>query len=164
MNKKTKKIVYSALFAALVFVATYTFKVPAVVTHGYIHLGDGFIFIAIILLGIKYGSLAGAIGASLSDLLGGYTSYILPTFIIKLIMGLIMGYIINKTSNDKKGWLIGSIVGSIWQIAAYYVVGSILVGSFVSTLIDIPGNILQSSVGIVIALLLSGQLKKFLKI
>ena len=37
-------MVYGALFAALIFIATYLFKLPTPV--GYIHLGDGFVFIA----------------------------------------------------------------------------------------------------------------------
>jgi len=162
-SDKTKSIIYTALFAALVCVATFLIKIPSVVTNGYIHLGDGFIFIAVILLGKKNGALAGAIGASLADMLGGYSHYILPTFIIKLLMGYIMGIIIEKLPSKKSSWLIGASVGAVWQILAYYVVGSVFVGSFITTLMDIPGNLMQSLAGIVIALLLSGQLKKLLK-
>lgn len=162
-DKKTKSIIYTALFAALVCVATFSIKIPSVVTNGYVHLGDGFIFIAVILLGKKNGALAGAIGASLADMLGGYSHYILPTFIIKLVMGYVMGLIIDKLTSKRSSWLIGAFVGSTWQILAYYVVGSLFVGSFVTTLMDIPGNIMQSLVGIIIALLLSGQLKKLIK-
>ena len=116
------------------------------------------------MLGKKNGSMAGAIGASLADLLGGYSHYILPTFIIKLIMGLIMGLIIEKEIFKKYSCYFGALVASIWQVAAYYIVGSIFVGSFISTLVDIPGNLLQSGVGILIAILLSNQLKKTFKI
>ena len=162
-DKKTKSIIYTALFAALVCVATFIIRIPSIVTNGYVHLGDGFIFIAIILLGKKNGALAGAIGASLADMLSGYSHYILPTFIIKLVMGYVMGLIIEKLPSNKRGWLIGATVGSLWQIIAYYVVGSLFIGSFITTLMDIPGNFMQSLVGIVITLLLSGQLKKFMK-
>lgn len=158
-----KKLVYTALFAALICVATFVIRVPAIVTKGYTHIGDGFIFLAVILLGKKNGALAGAIGASLSDLLGGYSYYILPTFIIKLVMGYIMGLIIEKNSEKKFSWMFGASIGSIWQVAAYYLVGSYFVGSFVSTLADIPGNIIQSIVGIVIAFILKDILKKFIK-
>ena len=162
-DKKTKSIIYTALFAALVCVATFIIRIPSIVTNGYVHLGDGFIFIAIILLGKKNGALAGAIGASLADMLSGYSHYILPTFIIKLVMGYVMGLIIEKLPSNKSGWLIGATVGSLWQIIAYYIVGSLFIGSFITTLMDIPGNFMQSLVGIVITLLLSGQLKKFMK-
>lgn len=163
IDKKIKSIIYTALFAALVCVATLVIKIPSVVTNGYVHLGDGFIFIAVILLGKKNGALAGAIGASLADMLGGYSHYIIPTFIIKLVMGYVMGLFIEKKSSNNTSWVIGALLGSLWQIIGYYIVGSIFVGSFITTLMDIPGNLVQSLVGIFIANLLSGQLKKFIK-
>lgn len=162
-DKKTKNLIYTALFAALICAATFTIKIPSVVTNGYIHLGDGFIFIAVILLGKKNGALSGAIGASLADMIGGYSHYILPTFVIKLIMGYITGLIIEKLSSKKSSRLIGTAVGSLWQIFAYYVVGSFFIGSFAAALADIPGNFMQSLAGIIISMLLSDQLKKLLK-
>ncbi|QSX06379.1 ECF transporter S component [Sedimentibacter sp. zth1] len=165
MSKKNiKQLVYTALFAALIYVTTYVIKVPSVVTNGYTHLGDGFIFLAVILLGRKNGAIAAAIGASLSDLLGGYSHYIIPTFIIKFVMAYIMGFIIDKNKERKYSWLIGALVGSVWQIIAYYIVGSVFMGSFISTLLDIPANCIQSAFGIIIAFLLGNQLKKFIKI
>ena len=153
-DKKIKNMVYTSLLAALVCVATFSIKVPSVVTNGYVHLGDGFIFIAVILLGSKNGAWAGSIGAALADVLGGYSHYAIPTFIIKGIMALIMGYVINKMpGNSKSKWIIGALLGSIWQILAYYVVGSVMVGSFVSTIMDIPGNIIQSVAGIIVAVI-----------
>ncbi len=155
-DKAIKDMIYTSLFAALVCVATFIIKVPSVVTNGYTHLGDGFIFIAVILLGKKNGALAGAIGASLADLIGGYSYYALPTFIIKFVMGYIMGMIIEKLPNLKHKWVVGSVIGSMWQIFAYYVVGSLMVGNFVSTLIEIPGNTIQSIAGIIVAVTFLG--------
>jgi len=151
-DKNLNKMIYTSLLAALVCVATFTLKVPSVVTNGYVHLGDGFIFIAVILLGGKSGAWAGSIGASLADILGGYSHYAIPTFIIKGIMALIMAFVINKMpKHEKISWIVGAALGSIWQIASYYVVGSVMMGSFISTIMDIPGNAIQSIVGIIVA-------------
>jgi len=150
-DKNIKEMVYTALLAALICVATFIIKVPSVVTNGYTHLGDGFIFIAVILLGKKNGAWAGAIGASLADLIGGYSFYALPTFIIKGIMALIMGTVIEKMPKMKYKWVAGALLGSVWQIFAYYVVGSIMVGNFITTLSEIPGNAVQSGAGIIVA-------------
>ena len=159
-DEKIKNMVYTSLFAALICVATFIIKVPSVVTNGYVHLGDGFIFIAVILLGSKNGALAGGIGASLADLLGGYSHYAIPTFIIKVVMVLIMGYVIKKISgNSRFKWVAGALIGSVWQIIAYYVVGSVMVGSFISTIIEIPGNIVQSIVGIIVAIIFVAAFK-----
>lgn len=54
MNKKqltTKEITKIAMMAVLVFIATYSLKVPAL--NGYTHIGDSMIFIAVLLLGGK---------------------------------------------------------------------------------------------------------------
>lgn len=149
---KTKEMVYTGLLAALVCVATFIIKIPSPVTGGYTHLGDGFIFIGVILLGKKNGAWAGSIGAALADILGGYSFYALPTFIIKGIMALIMGEMIEKLpSKSKNKWVPGAVMGSLWQVAAYYVVGSLFVGNFITTLSEIPGNIIQSGAGIIVS-------------
>lgn len=146
-----KDMVYTSLFAALVCVATFIIKVPSVVTNGYTHLGDGFIFISVILLGKRNGAWAGAIGASLADIMGGYAYYAFPTFIIKFIMGYMMGVIIEMLPHVKYKWVAGSLAGSVWQVLAYYVVGSLMVGNFISTIAEIPGNAIQSIAGIIVA-------------
>lgn len=158
-DKRIKEMVYTSLLAALVCVATFIIKVPSPVTGGYTHVGDGFIFIAVLLLGKKNGAWAGAIGAALADIIGGYSYYAIPTFIIKGVMALIMGTVIEKLPNMKYKWVIGAVIGSLWQIFGYYVVGSLMVGNFISTISEIPGNAIQSAVGIVTAVAFMGVFK-----
>ena len=152
-DKNIKNMVYTSMFAALICVATFIIKVPSVVTNGYTHLGDGFIFIAVILLGEKNGAWAGAIGASLADIIGGYSIYALPTFIIKGIMGLMMGTVIERLPDTNNKWVMGAGLGSLWQIFGYYVVGSLMVGNFITTISEIPGNGIQSAAGIIVAIM-----------
>ena len=77
------------VMAALVFVMTYIPRIPVPVTGGYVHLGDGAVFLSVLLLG-PLGIPAAAIGSMLSDLVGGYMVYVLPTFLIKGLMALIV--------------------------------------------------------------------------
>jgi len=159
-DKKIKEMVYTSLFAALICVATFIIKIPSPVTNGYTHLGDGFVFIAVLLLGRKNGAWAGAIGAALADLIGGYSFYAVPTFIIKGIMAVIMGNVIEKLpGNMKYKWVAGAVMGSVWQVLAYYTVGSMMVGSFISTISEIPGNAIQSATGIITAAAFMGVFK-----
>lgn len=159
-DKKIKEMVYTSLLAALICVATFIIKIPSPVTGGYTHLGDGFIFIAVLLLGKKNGAWAGALGAALADIIGGYSFYAIPTFIIKGLMALIMGIVIEKISNNiKHKWVAGAVIGSVWQVCAYYVVGSLMVGSFVSTISEIPGNTIQSAAGIITTAAFMGVFK-----
>lgn len=151
-DRKVKEMVYTSLLAALICVATFIIRVPLPITNGYTHLGDGFIFIAVLLLGKKNGAWAGAIGAALADIIGGYSFYAVPTFIIKGIMALMMGIVIEKLpSSIKHKWVVGALIGSLWQVVAYYVVGSLMVGNFISTISEIPGNGIQSAAGIISA-------------
>lgn len=161
MDNKIKNIIFVALFSALIFIATYIIRIPSIATGGYIHLGDGFIFLAVVILGKRYGALAGSIGGALSDMLAGYNQYILPTIIIKYIMGYLMGYIIEKRPNSRVFPVVGSIIGGGIQIILYYFVGAFFTGSYVVALSDIPGNIVQCLVGIIILFLLGNKLKTY---
>ena len=63
MQKLTvKKLTMAGVMAALVFVMTYVPKVPVPVTGGYVHLGDGAIFLSVLLLG-PLGVPAAAVGS-----------------------------------------------------------------------------------------------------
>ena len=66
-----QKLTLCGVMAALVFVMTYFPKIPVPVTGGYVHLGDGAIFLSVLLLG-PLGIPAAAVGSMLSDLIGGY--------------------------------------------------------------------------------------------
>ena len=48
--KNTQKLAFGGMLAALVFAATYLFKIPISITQGYIHLGDAFILLGAVLL------------------------------------------------------------------------------------------------------------------
>ena len=136
--------------AALIFVFTYTFKIP--LGTGYTHLGDAVIFLSIALLGSKKSSLAAGIGAALGDLVGGYAQWIAPTFFIKLIMVLICGVFAEKVIKKKlPGYIIGAVLGGLFQIVAYTVVKVILYDKAYA-FTTLPELIIQTVVGIVAAL------------
>ena len=82
-NETTKRIAKTALMIALIFVCTFTIKLPNPATGGYTHMGDCMAFLAVLVLGKKDGALAAGLGAALSDLLTGAMIWVLPTFIFK---------------------------------------------------------------------------------
>ena len=98
-------------------VATYSIKIPVPFTQGYIHGGDSMIFLAAMLFGWKIGALAGGIGSSLADLLGGYAHWALPTLLIKSVMGALAGWV-GKDLKDKKskysGFLLSMTMAGGW--------------------------------------------------
>ncbi|WP_195989365.1 ECF transporter S component [Clostridium sp. D53t1_180928_C8] len=161
MNKKqltTKETTKIAMMAALVFVATYSLKLPSL--HGYTHLGDCMIFIAVLLLGVKKGAIAGAIGAAIADLVGGYIIWIVPTFCIKFVMAIIMGVFIEKLLiNSKFNWIIGACIGGLFQITAYTIVKVPLFG-IAYAVTGIYGLTLQTISGVSISILVIAILSK----
>ncbi len=88
MNSKVvSKIVLTALFAALAYVATSIIRVPTVGTQGYVNIGDSIVLLSAWLIGGVYGALAAGIGSALADLLAQYVTYVPGTFIIKVFNG-----------------------------------------------------------------------------
>ena len=71
-NEKLRKIIMSALFAALACVATMIIKIPTPGTSGYIHPGDAIVILSGAILGPVWGFFAAGIGSAMADLIGGY--------------------------------------------------------------------------------------------
>lgn len=122
MDKNIRKYVLTGLMTALVFILTFIIKIPVPYTSGYIHLGDSMIYISVIVLGPFLGAFASGVGSMLSDILGGYAQYALPTLIIKSIMALCMGFIL-KSKTRKSTFL--SVISAIVVWIAFSV-GAIL--------------------------------------
>ena len=112
-NEQIKKIVLTGLMTGLVFLATSIIKIPTM--NGYIHLGDGFIFISAIILGPFYGSFAAGVGSMLADLLSPYAQWALPTLIIKSLMALIMGLVLRQRTR-KEAIRSAATTVAIWSI------------------------------------------------
>lgn len=130
-NDSTMDIAIIGLMSALVFVGTYFFKIPS--AFGYTHLGDCMIILTVCLFGTRRGALAGAIGAGLSDFIGGYAVWVVPTMVLKGLWALIAGLITYKLlPNNKYSWLIGAIVGGIVHIVGYTLVKIPLYGMAVA--------------------------------
>ncbi|MDI9483740.1 MAG: ECF transporter S component [Bacillota bacterium] len=106
------KIVFTGLMTALVFIATSIIKIPFA-NGGYIHFGDAFIFLSVLLLGPFYGAFASGTGSMLSDLLSEYAQWAFPTLIIKSVMAVIMGFII-KHRSQKNTIIFSSAILTVW--------------------------------------------------
>lgn len=155
---KTSDITITAAMAALVFLGTYIFKIPTI--SGYVHLGDCMILLTVALFGIKKGAMAGAIGGGLSDLVGGFFYWVVPTLFIKCMWALVMGLIMHKLMKNKKGgFLIGAALGGILHIAAYTAVRAVIYGSR-TAIIEVPALSFQTMAGIVLGFVVFHLLKK----
>jgi uncharacterized membrane protein len=153
MNK-TQKMITAALLTALVALATMAFQVPVPATKGYINLGDTVIFIAALLLGPKYGAVAGGIGSALADLLSPYAVWAPFTLVIKGLEGFIVGYIFYKifaARSSVKAKAVSMMAGGLWMVVGYFGAGIILYG-IPAALVELPGNMFQAAGSAVLAL------------
>ncbi len=160
-QKQTNKIITAALMMAMITVMILILPIPLPAVNGYINLGDSIIFMAVIILGWKYGAAAGGLGGALADLILGYAAWAPFTFLIKGGMALIMGLIIEKSKRKGKGiCFLGMICGGIWMVLGYFVAGGILYGNFLASALNMPMDGLQVTIGAVLATVILTALEK----
>lgn len=174
-----KKMVIAALLTALTFVGTTIIRIPTP-TLGYIHPGDGFVLLSGLLLGPLWGALAAGLGSALSDLVGGYVTYVPATFIIKALTALVAYYVFKALAKkiskgkDIPTLIISGVVGELVMVFGYFVfeifllaytsagelTGASLIPGVAAAAVGIGPNFIQAAFGVVIATLLYPFLKK----
>lgn len=155
MYNRTRKIVMSAMLAALVCVATMIIKIQ-LTPNGYINLGDGIVIISGYALGPLYGFLAAGIGSALADLFSGFVLYMPATFIVKGFMAVLSYTMIKWLSsfmNKTIAVIISAALAEALMIIGYYIFEGFIYG-FQAALLSMPGNAIQSVAGIVTGTLL----------
>ncbi len=161
MKWTAKDLTEMAMLAALVCTLTFTIKIPVPATNGYTHLGDGMIFLGVLLLGWRKMAPAAAIGAALADLLGGYVHWVLPTVVIKGAMVVVMGIALEKLfKNWPQGWIAAAILGGALQICGYTLIKVFYLGGPAAALATVSNIIIQTTVAIVLTAVLVTALKR----
>ncbi len=185
------RLTLAALSIALVTLATVVIRIPNPATQGYINLGDALLCTIALVFGWRIGGLAGGVGSALADALGGYFIWAPWTLVIKGIEGILVGTIAfwgvrggrdsrnggdDQVGRDAAGAQAAPdgrqpgriaacaavLVGGAWMVTGYYLAGSVLFGG-VAALTEIPGNLIQAGVAVVVALPLSVLLRNALK-
>ena len=155
MNKETKRLVTAALLAAMTCVATMVIKVPSPL-NGYLNLGDCIVLLAGWMLSPALGFLSAGLGSALADVISGYVTYAIPTFIIKGLMALTALYgfkLLNKRLGEVLSRIISGISAEITMILGYYLFEGFLYG-FIPSAVNIPANAVQGVAGLVLGVLL----------
>ncbi|WP_454053227.1 ECF transporter S component [Clostridium sp. Marseille-Q7071] len=158
-------LVQVAIMAAIIYIATSIIHVPFISGEGVLHLGDSAIFVAAVLLGRKKGAVAGAIGMTLFDVLSPYIIWAPFTFIIKGSMAYIAGALAYRNGYEGKNFMnnfFAFVISGVVMIIGYFFAGWIIYG-LPNAIVAIPSNALQVAAGMVIALPLATQLKKYIK-
>ncbi|MEG2253087.1 MAG: ECF transporter S component [Clostridia bacterium] len=158
-QNRTLMLALSGMMAALVFVATYFFRLPVSITQGYIHLGDGFILLGASLLGWM-AVPAAAIGSMLADLLAGYTLYCLPTLLIK---GAVAAVGVLAVRSEKPYWvtLLLLIVAELVMVAGYFMAEWLVLGyGLAAASAAVIPNLVQGLSGVVVGAVLIPLMKR----
>ena len=163
-KSKSYVLAITGLMAALTFIGTYIIKIPTPGTGGYIHPGDAFVILSGIILGPYYGALAAGIGSTLSDLIGGYGLYIVPTFVIKALAALAVAfvyhYLVTKIRYSQVKCAISAIFSTIIVALGYFIFEYFVYGE--GAIASIPGNIIQGISGLIISTILITAFKSFI--
>lgn len=169
-----KFTVTAAMFTALTFVATYIIKLPTP-TMGYIHIGDCFVILSGIFLGPAVGALAAGLGSALSDLIGGYTLFVPGTFVIKALMAAVAAWIFKALKKHTFAATLAAGIGAEAVMVAGYFGYNILITGFsgnadvslaaaaAASAAEIPFNLVQGTVGIVLAIVLQPLVHRILQ-
>ena len=159
------KIVMTALFAALVCVATMVVQIPITATGGYANLGDGIILVAAFLIHPLYAVLAAGLGSMLADLLAGYAAYAPATLVIKAAVALVAALIFNRFGRGKgrgkalAAMIISAILAESLMVVGYFFYEAVILGMGMAAAAGIVGNMIQGAVGIVVACIVAQVLR-----
>ncbi len=153
--KTPLKLALAAVFAALVCVATLALVISIPATSGYFNLGETVIYIAALLFGPIVGAFAGG-GAAIADILVA-PQFALGTLIIKGFEGAIVGFLNRKlqkiTRSNSLSATVSIIIGGLEMVVGYFIYEQLLLGyPLAVALVEVPFNIVQMLVGLVIAI------------
>ena len=156
---KTQRLVMTALMMTLVLLGTAIFRIPVPMTQGYVHLGDAMVFIGVMMLGRKNGTVAAGLGSAMADILGGFAVWAPWTLFIKAAMAFTAGSFIERSYSGHRhaaGFITGMTLGGMLMCAGYYIAEGVMYGNWAAAALGIPWNIGQFIIGMMIAMMFRG--------
>jgi len=152
-KNSTQRMVLTALFGALVCVATLVIMIPSPL-GGYINLGDTVVLLCGFALGGWYGVTAAGVGSMLADFIAGYIVYLPATLLIKSLMSAVAGVLYQvirrgERSRTVKAAVFAGVAAEAVMVAGYYLFALVFLKEGGAAALTIPGNALQGLAGIV---------------
>ena len=140
-NNKITLMCMTGVLASLVFVVTAYLHIPT--NNGYIHVGDGLIYLAACLLPWPYAMAVGAGGALLADCLTGYAIWAPGSVVIKALTALLFSYKGKKIINLRNS--LALLPAAVLCVGGYYLYEGLIYGDYVAALSGIPASVTQSA-------------------
>ncbi|MBR4102271.1 MAG: ECF transporter S component [Oscillospiraceae bacterium] len=154
-----RRLVFSAMLAALACICTMVIQIPVPATGGYINLGDSIVLLCAWYIGGVYGAAAAGIGTMLADMLSGYAIYAPATFVIKACMALAAWAIFRKF-HSHRGQYLGAVAAALIMMTGYLLYESLILGLGLGAFAAIPANLIQGFTGCVGGVVLSLLMEK----
>ena len=147
---KTNKIALVSILTALSVVLGYIVKIPT--QTGILTFLDTGIFFTAFYFGRREGGIVGGLGGFIIDLISGYPHWMFFSLIFHGLQGYFAGF------KGKWQWL-GLLLATIIMVAGYAFATAWMKGWGIA-LADVPHNLLQNFVGMVVGFLLYKSIKK----
>jgi uncharacterized membrane protein len=130
----------TAVFTALVFVATVIFSIYVPQTRGFFNIGETMVFTTALLFGPLVGAFAGGVGSMFADLFLGYSYYAPATLIIKACEGAVVGFLTKKRPrfSSKLQWKVFTVIFGLIAGILLASIGSLYYSGLVELSVGIP--------------------------
>ena len=152
MRNRTKEMIMTAMFIAIVFIATYIrIYIPiGLGTGGLMHIGTFAMFAIALKYGKRYGALSGGIGMALFDIASEWAIWAPGTLIVRLLAG----YVVGRFSESKAGQgqvmaknIVAIALGGIVIITGYFLYEAFALGIGLVAISSAVGNLVQIIIG-----------------
>lgn len=169
---RTKSVVITAFFTAIVFLGIQAFRIPmpAAVGTPFLHFGHIFVMLAILCLGTRRATIAGTLGLIIFDVLNGYIHAIPNVFVTTIIKCLLIGMLFEALKKKTDGTLKSEykyailcagiygitniILDFTWSTVELMIMGSTLEAALTAEITSIPATIINAGFTVIgIALL-----------
>ncbi len=148
----------SGIFAALITIFTaYIGHIPVGINGGYIHFGDGLIYLAATILPMPYAMLSGAVGGGMADLLTA-PAWTLATVIIKAL--IVIPFTNRSIRIVSKRNLVAPVISYFISASGYYIAEALLFGTKAALLTSFSGSFVQSFGSMIFFLMLGTTLDR----
>ena len=148
-------LVLTGLLAALAAALTFL-RIPFPMTsEGYVHLGDGAVYLAACLLPMPWGAVAAAVGCGLADLAA--PAWIPATLVIKFCMALLFSAKREKLLCGRNA--LALLPAGLINVGGYFLCESLVLGEW-AALVSVLGNVMQSCIAAAIFVFLAAAMDR----
>ncbi|HKL59125.1 MAG TPA: ECF transporter S component [Sphaerochaeta sp.] len=160
-NRNALKVAVVAVLTAVVVVFTMIVRIPT--AKGYLNLCDVAICFVAFTFGPWSAFIAAGLGTALADLFSGYAQWAPISFVVHGLEGLLVALIVRQKSSVTIPFgtkLLAGVVCMVTVSFGYFALSAIFISGASVAAAEIPWNLVQSGVGVVLGLALAAGVKR----